>query len=298
MRPRPAGKKVADKYDKPRSFLSGLRNFFDGNEAAECADEIEETLIEADIDLDIAMEMAEKIRTGKYKSFDGAAAYLKEEFIKRLAGSGGGFELKKGVNAVILTGANGTGKTSTASKLAFFLRRQGKKVIFAAADTFRAAADEQLREWAVKTGVEAVSAPPGADPASVVFDAAAKAKKESADAVIVDTAGRLHTNANLMNELIKIKKVTAKTVPEENIESLITIDANTGKNAAAQAEKFNEAVSLTGAVLTKFDSSARGGSVIKISSALSIPVKFITFGEKMEDIDLFDPRKFAGELFG
>ncbi len=289
---------MADKFDKPRSFLSGLRNFFAGGGAVQCADEIEETLIGADIDTDIAMEMAEKVRSGKYKNFDEAAAYLKEEFIKRLEGSGGGINLKKGVNAVILTGANGTGKTSTASKLAFFLKKRGKKVIFAAADTFRAAANEQLREWAVKTGVEIVSAPPGADPASVVFDAAAKAKKESADAVIVDTAGRLHTNANLMNELIKVKKVTAKTVPEENTETLITIDANTGKNAAAQAEKFNEAVSLTGAVLTKFDSSARGGSVIKINSALSLPVKFITFGEKMEDIEPFSPRKFVDELFG
>ncbi|MFP4465441.1 MAG: signal recognition particle-docking protein FtsY [Candidatus Goldiibacteriota bacterium] len=286
-----------DKFSRPRSFLGKIKSFFDRGDIKEYLDELEELLISADIDMDIVDEMSELLEKNKLKTYEEAAGFLKKEFEKKLSHDGAGLEIKAPLHILLLTGINGSGKTSTAAKLAWLFKKKGKKVMFAAADTFRAAAIQQLASWAEKLGVELISGMENADPASVVYDAVMKAKKDRADLLIVDTAGRLHTKKNLMQELEKIKKIAMREVAEENIDAYIIIDANTGKNAYMQAKEFNACIKLSGIVLTKFDSSAKGGSVIGIRSGLNLPVKYITFGETSADIEEFSARKFTDELF-
>lgn len=284
-------------FKKPRSFLDKIKAVFNGGNVKEYIEEIEEALISADVDMEIVTELVENVKNGGFKNYEAAETYLKKVFTDRLS-----FENKKpdypGLTAIILAGVNGAGKTTTAAKLARYYGKKGRKAVFAAADTFRAAAPEQIRSWADKLGVEVVSGAENADPASVAHDAVVKAKASGASLVIIDTAGRLHTKSNLMQELQKIKRVVMKELSEEAVETLIAIDANTGKNAFLQAKEFNEAVKLDGVILTKFDSSARGGSILHIKTAINIPVKFITFGEDYDDMEEFDPAKFAEEFFG
>ena len=284
-------------FKKPRSFLDKIKAVFNSGNVKEYIDEIEEALVSADVDMAIVSELVDNVKNGGFKNYESAEAYLKKVFTERLS-----FENNKpdypGLKAIILAGVNGAGKTTTAAKLARYYGKKGRKAVFAAADTFRAAAPEQIRAWAEKLGVEIVSGAENADPASVAHDAVAKAKALNAGLVIIDTAGRLHTKSNLMQELQKIKRVVMKELPEEAVETLIAIDANTGKNAFLQAKEFNETVGLDGVILTKFDSSARGGSILHIKTAINIPVKFITFGEGWDDMEEFDPAKFAEEFFG
>jgi fused signal recognition particle receptor len=199
---------------------------------------------------------------------------------------------------VLVVGVNGTGKTTTIGKLAHLEQKAGHRVILAAADTFRAAAIGQLRIWADRTGAEVVAHAPGADPAAVVYDSLDAAIARDADTVIVDTAGRLHTKANLMDELAKIRRIVDRRIPDAQPETLFVLDATTGQNGLAQAIAFHAAVGLTGIVLTKLDSTARGGIVFSIASQLGIPVRYVGVGERAEDLVQFDPEAFVAALFG
>jgi len=212
----------------------------------------------------------------------------------------GGQEMKLGTrpSVILVIGVNGVGKTTTIGKLAALYKAQGKKVLLAAADTFRAAAIEQLDIWADRAGVDIVKHGEGSDPAAVVFDSLAAAKARGSDIVIVDTAGRLHNKKNLMEELSKIHRVIDRELPGADKEVLLVLDATTGQNAVNQAREFKNAANITGIALTKLDGTARGGVVLAIREGLGIPVKFIGVGEGIDDLRPFDPAEFAAELFG
>jgi fused signal recognition particle receptor len=201
-------------------------------------------------------------------------------------------------HAIMVVGVNGVGKTTTIGKLAYNYRQAGKQVLIAAADTFRAAANEQLEIWTKRAGVEIIQQTPGADPAAVAFDAQRSAQARAMDVLIIDTAGRLHTKVNLMEELKKIKRVLQKQDPAAPHEVLLVLDASTGQNAIEQARQFTAAVSVTGIVVTKLDGTAKGGVVLAISNELNIPVKFIGVGETIEDLQPFDRKAFVDALFG
>ncbi|MEI7541871.1 MAG: signal recognition particle-docking protein FtsY [bacterium] len=280
---------------KPRSFLDRLKSIFSSGPAKEHIEDLEEALIEADIDMNIVNELTEALKKEKISSYEAAKNFLKDQFVIKLKEDNS--KLLRHRKIIILTGINGAGKTTTASKLAHFYQARGKKVMFVAADTFRAAAIEQLDIWAKKTGTDIVKGLDGGDPAAIVFDGIKKAKKEGHDIVIIDTAGRLHTKVNLMQELLKIKKVVLKEFSEDDIDTLIIIDTNTGKNSFEQAKEFNETLKLTGVILTKFDSSAKGGSIIRIKHELKLPIKYMTFGENVEAIAEFNADEFVEGLF-
>ncbi len=282
-------------FVKPRSFLDRIKSIFSAGPAKEHIDDLEEALIEADIDLAIVDELTEALKKERVSSFEAAKKFLKDQFIFKLKENNP--DSVKHRKIMILTGINGAGKTTTASKLAHLYQSKGKKVMFVAADTFRAAAIEQLETWAKRSGTDIVKGMDGGDPAAVVFDGVVKAKKEGHDVVIIDTAGRLHTKVNLMQELLKIKRVILKEFPEEDIDTLIIIDTNTGKNAFSQAKEFNDTLKLTGVILTKFDSSAKGGSIIRIKHELNLPIKYMTFGENVEAISEFNAEEFVEGLF-
>ena len=201
-------------------------------------------------------------------------------------------------SVILVVGVNGAGKTTSIGKMAASFKEQGKKVLVAAADTFRAAAIEQLEVWTERAGVEMLKRPEGSDPASVAFDASKKAKEEGYDIVIIDTAGRLHTKKNLMDELGKINRTILKEIPDADIETLIVLDGTSGQNAVIQAKEFSEVTNITGIVLTKLDGTAKGGVVIGICSELNIPVKFIGVGEGINDLQKFDSKEFARALLG
>lgn len=205
------------------------------------------------------------------------------------------FENRKSV--ILVIGVNGVGKTTSVGKLAGKLKDQGKKVIMAAADTFRAAAGEQLSQWANRAGVELIGGQDGADPASVVYDAIAAAKARNADVLICDTAGRLHNKKNLMEELRKIYRIIEKEYPEAYLETLVVLDGTTGQNALAQAKQFHEVANVTGIILTKLDGTAKGGIAVAIESELDIPVKYIGVGETIDDLQKFDANEFVNALF-
>ena len=207
------------------------------------------------------------------------------------------YEFENRQSVVLVIGVNGVGKTTSVGKLAGQLKDEGKKVVLAAADTFRAAAIEQLTEWANRAGVEIIAQQEGSDPAAVIYDAVAAAKARNADVLICDTAGRLHNKKNLMNELSKIRRVIEREFPEAYLETLIVLDGTTGQNALVQAKQFKEVSDISGIVLTKLDGTAKGGIAIAIQSELGIPVKYIGIGEKIEDLQKFDADSFVNALF-
>jgi fused signal recognition particle receptor len=218
--------------------------------------------------------------------------------MRSMIGDGAPIAEEKGKMTVILViGVNGVGKTTSIAKIANVMKKKHKKVVLAAADTFRAAAIDQLEVWADRVGVEIIRHTEGSDPAAVVFDAAAAAKKREADVLIIDTAGRLHNKKNLMAELAKINRVVERELPDAVRETLLVLDATTGQNALIQAKEFKNAADITGLVLTKLDGTAKGGIVISIKQMLGIPVKFIGVGEKMDDLEEFDARDFISALF-
>ena len=268
----------------------------------ELFDELEETLIMSDLGGETSMEIIERLRSEVKSRRISDAQEVREVLCEIIAGildSGdNSLRLETKPSVIMVIGVNGVGKTTTIGKLASKLTADGKKVILAAADTFRAAAIDQLEIWANRTGVDIIKHEEGSDPASVVYDAAKAAKARGADVLICDTAGRLHNKKNLMEELKKIDRVLANELPDADRETLLVLDATTGQNAVSQAEQFSEAVGLTGIVLTKIDGTAKGGIVISIQSKLSIPVKFVGVGEGVEDLQEFDGRKFAAALFG
>lgn len=281
---------------KPKSFLERIKGFFSGAQAGEHAEELEAALIQADVAPEVAAEMTALLRSKKITDYEKAREHLKNVFREKLSAVKAPV-IPRDFCVILLTGVNGAGKTTAASKMAALYKAAGKKVLMIAADTFRAAAVEQLASWGERTGTAVHKGATGADPASVVFDGMLRAKKEGYNLVIADTAGRLQNKENLMSEMAKIKRVILRETPEEKIIPLIVIDANTGGNAYGQAKEFAAAVGLKGVILTKYDSTARGGSVIKISSGLNLPVVFLTFGEQPGDIEEFEAGKFVEELF-
>jgi len=266
-------------------------------------DEIEEVLIEADIGTEITAEVLDRARAqARERRVSGPEQF--REFIEadliEMLGPAGEPPPDDGARprVILVAGVNGSGKTTTIGKLADRLAREGHNVLLAAADTFRAAAIEQLGIWSKRVGVEMVKHKPGADPAAVAHDAAEAARARGIDYLIVDTAGRLHTRVNLMEELRKIARVLGKRIPTAPHEVLLVVDATTGQNGLAQAKLFTEALGVTGIVLTKLDGTAKGGIVFAIKQQLGIPVKYVGVGEEIDDLHEFDPGQFALALFG
>jgi fused signal recognition particle receptor len=281
--------------------MSRLRGLFGGVEiAAADWDEVEEALIAGDIGASLASRVVEGARARR--DAPSAEAAVRAELAALLAPRDPDWDLRPAVaghpTIILVVGVNGTGKTTTIGKLAHRESRAGRRVLLAAADTFRAAAIEQLRIWADRSRVEVVAHAPGADPGAVVYDALDAALARGADVVIADTAGRLHTKANLMDELAKIRRVIDRRLPGAVPETLFVLDATTGQNGLAQAVAFHAAVGLTGIVLTKLDSTARGGIVFAIEDQLRVPVRFVGVGEGIEDLLPFDPDRFVAALFG
>ncbi|HEX5014163.1 MAG TPA: signal recognition particle-docking protein FtsY [Candidatus Limnocylindrales bacterium] len=298
----PPPPEVAAAFDlglaRTRDALVGhLRGAFHGDQTD--WDEVEETLIAADVGATLAMEVVERARAKREQDPEAA---VRRELRALLVDREPGWEPRApaggGPAVVLVVGVNGTGKTTTIGKLAARYKAEGRRVVLAAADTFRAAAIDQLRVWADRAGVEIVAHKPDADPGAVVYDALDAAVARGADLVIADTAGRLHTKANLMDELSKIRRIVDKRLPGAEPETLFVIDATTGQNGLGQATAFNEAVGLTGVVLTKLDSTAKGGIVFAIEHDLEVPVRFIGVGEKIGDLLPFDPEAFVNALFG
>lgn len=300
-------------FDKIRSGLKKTRDvlFMDvkdvfriGRRVDEALlSELEERLVLADVGPRLAAEVVEEIRE-KYKKKEIEKAedildFLKNMLSRGLSDSADALIAKNpdGPTLVLMVGVNGTGKTTTTAKLARFLKDRGDKVLLAAADTFRAAAGEQLDIWANRIGVDIVRHADGADPAAVVFDACEAAVARKVDYVLVDTAGRIHTKANLMQQLEKIHRVAAKKIPGAPHEVLLILDATTGQNALSQAKVFTEGVGVTGLVLTKLDGTAKGGIVIAINRQIKLPIKFIGVGEKEGDFAPFDAKEFCDALF-
>lgn len=265
-------------------------------------DELEEVLVSSDLGAQTSYKLIERVRErlkrGESDQADLVKRYLKEEILSILKGGGNGINPEKGKPFVIMVvGVNGVGKTTTIGKLASRYRAEGRQVLMCAGDTFRAAAIEQLEVWGERAGCGVVKHKEGSDPSAVIFDALQAAKSRSMDILIADTAGRLHTKVNLMEELKKTKRVVEREVPGAPHETLLVLDATTGQNAVSQARLFKEAVEITGIVLTKLDGTAKGGVVVSIVDELNIPVKFIGIGESVEDLRPFDPTEFVEALF-
>jgi fused signal recognition particle receptor len=281
-------------------FMSRLRGVLrSGGPSDADWESVEELLIAGDVGGNLAMDVVERARARK--DAPSAEAAVRAELAARLLPGEHGWRPKPagpGLPAVILVvGVNGTGKTTTIGKLAHVYRAEGSSVLLAAADTFRAAAIDQLRIWSDRTGSQFVAHIPGADPAAVIYDALDAAMARKVDMVIADTAGRLHTKSNLMDELAKMRRVIDRRLPGSEPEVLFVLDATTGQNGLSQAKVFHEVVGLTGIVLTKLDSTAKGGIVFAIEDALGVPVRFVGVGEKLGDLLPFDPEAFVSALF-
>lgn len=299
--------KLKDGLSRTRkTFVRQIDALFLGKKTidAELLDDLEEILIMADIGAATTMELLDKTREQVRRNVLGDAlalkAALKEMILSYLLNINQPADRvlpAQGPFVVMVLGVNGVGKTTTIGKLAHKFTRAGQKVLLVAADTFRAAASEQLQIWGKRVGVEVVAQQAGADPSSVVYDALDYAKPRNFDVVLVDTAGRLHTKVNLMEELKKIKRVMDKKIPGAPHEILLVLDATTGQNAISQARLFNEAVDVTGLALTKLDGTAKGGIVINICREFNIPIRFIGIGEQMEDLRDFEPNEFVEALF-
>ena len=264
-------------------------------------DELEELLIMSDVGVGATEEIMERLRddvkSGRLKEKDQVIDALKT-ILAEMIGEGGELDLSTTPSIILVIGVNGAGKTTSIGKISNRLIQKGKKVVVAAADTFRAAAIDQLAVWCERSGADIVKQNEGSDPAAVVYDALNYAKKRGADVLIIDTAGRLHNKTNLMNELAKINRVIDKECPDAARENLLVLDATTGQNAILQAKEFRNAANITGLVLNKLDGTAKGGIVISIKKELDIPVKFIGVGEKIDDMQEFNNEEFVEALFG
>jgi len=273
----------------------------------EVLDNLEEVLITSDVGVDTTLRIIERIESrvskDKFLNTSELNAILKEEIVLLLEENNSGLvvgfedELPTTPYVIMVVGVNGVGKTTTIGKLAHHFKQAGKKVVLGAADTFRAAAVDQLSIWADRVGVEIVKQDMGSDPASVAFDTLSSAVAENADVVIIDTAGRLHNKVNLMNELSKIRRVMQKVIPEAPHEILLILDGSTGQNAFEQAREFTKATEVNALALTKLDGTAKGGVVLGISDQFQIPVKYIGIGEKLEDLQVFNRNEFVDSLF-
>ena len=281
-----------------KPFVSLFKSFKRVDE--DLLEELEEILVCADVGAQTTDEILEQLRAeikaNKIKDTEDVKDALKR-IMKDIVGEGGEIVFGDGITVILVIGVNGVGKTTSIGKIAASLKRQKKKVVVAAADTFRAAAIDQLAVWTDRAGVELIKHSEGSDPAAVVFDAINAAKKRNADVLIIDTAGRLHNKKNLMNELAKIDRVITRELPDSNRETLLVLDSTTGQNAVNQAKEFKNAADITGIVLTKLDGTAKGGIVFSIKNELDIPVKFIGVGEAIDDMEKFDADDFINALF-
>jgi fused signal recognition particle receptor len=285
------------------SIISGIDSVFGGFSQIDddFYEELEEVLIMGDIGVTTTCEIIEqlkaKVKDLKVKEPMECRQLLIDTIKEQLNSIDINYQFEDEKSVVFIIGVNGVGKTTTIGKLAGQFKEQGKKVVIAAADTFRAAAGEQLKEWASRADADMIGGQEGADPAAVVYDAVAAAKARGADILLCDTAGRLHNKKNLMDELGKINRVIEREYPEAFRETLVVLDATTGQNALVQARQFNETANITGVVLTKMDGSAKGGIAIAIQSELGIPVKYIGVGEKIEDLQKFNVDEYVEALF-
>ncbi len=285
-----------------QNIMSGLDSIFRSSEIDDdFYEELEETLIMADIGTkatsDIIESLQEKVRENKIKEASECKQLLIDSMKEQMSLAENAYEFENKKSVLLIVGVNGVGKTTSVGKLAGQIKGMGKRVLLAAADTFRAAAIEQLTEWANRSGVEIIAQQEGSDPAAVVFDAVTAAKARNTDVLICDTAGRLHNKKNLMEELRKINRVIDREYPDCYKETLVVLDGTTGQNALVQAKQFCEVTDVTGIILTKLDGTAKGGIAIAIMSELGIPVKYIGVGEKIDDLQKFDPNDFIDALF-
>lgn len=291
-----------------RSFFERLSRVVVGKSKVDddLLDNIEEALIASDMGVDTTLKIVDalqdRVERDRYVSFEELMGMLREEIASLLDTDGGTgevqpFDFAKKPYVIMVVGVNGVGKTTTIGKLASMLRAQGKKVVLGAADTFRAAAVDQLTIWAERSGADIVKQQMGADPASVAFDTVSSAAAKGADVVIIDTAGRLHNRVDLMNELTKIRNVMRKVVPDAPHEVLLVLDGSTGQNAFQQAKEFSKATDVTALAVTKLDGSAKGGVVIGIVDQFRIPIKFVGVGEGVDDLKIFDKKEFVNSLF-
>lgn len=285
------------------NIVSGIDSVFNGFSSIDedFYDELEETLIMGDIGVDatekILTRLREQVKENHIKEPAQCKDFLIQSIKDQMQAGETAYDFEKEQSVILIIGVNGVGKTTSVGKLAGILKSQGKKVLIAAADTYRAAAGEQLSEWANRAGVDMIGGAEGADPASVVYDAVNAAKARHADILICDTAGRLHNKKNLMEELKKINRIIDKEFPDAHRENLVVLDGTTGQNALNQAREFGETADLTGIILTKMDGTAKGGIAVAIQSELNVPVKYIGVGEKIEDLQKFDSAQFVNALF-
>ena len=285
------------------AVVSGIENVFLGYDVIDedFYEELEETLIMGDIGIrastDIIEELRKRVKDEHLTSPSQCKDVLIETIKQRIDLGENAYEFENRKSVVFVIGVNGVGKTTSVGKLASQLKNDGKKVLVVAADTFRAAAIEQLEEWTKRAGVDIIAQNEGSDPGAVVFDACKAAKARNTDVMIVDTAGRLHNKKNLMEELKKINKIIEREYPDAYRETLVVLDGTTGQNALEQARVFNEAANITGIILTKLDGSAKGGIAVAIQAELSIPVKYVGVGEKIDDLHKFNSKEFVDALF-
>jgi fused signal recognition particle receptor len=293
--------RLKDRLSKTRkTFSEGFDRIVAGRQRIDddLLEELEELLITSDIGVQTALMLIEKVSSSKITEVDRVKSFLKDEILALLESRAAEPQIAtSGPQVIMIVGVNGTGKTTTIGKLAARATAAGKKVLIGAADTFRAAAIEQMAIWAERANADIVKHREMADPAAVAFDAVEAAQARDADLVLIDTAGRLHTKVNLMEELKKIKRAISKKIPDAPHEILLILDATTGQNALSQAELFNDALGVTGLALTKLDGTAKGGIVISICNALKIPLKYIGIGEKVEDLQKFNAAEFVDALF-
>ena len=285
------------------NIVSGIDSIFHGfsNIDDDFYEELEEILIMGDLGvhatMDIIEDLKEKVKKNHIKEPVECKQFLIESIKEQMDVGEAAYEFEHQTSVVLVIGVNGVGKTTTIGKLAGKLRQQGKKVVLAAADTFRAAAGEQLKEWAQRAEADLIGGQEGSDPAAVVYDAVAAAKSRKTDVLLVDTAGRLHNKKNLMEELRKINRVLEREYPEAHRETLIVLDGTTGQNALAQAKEFKDVTDISGIVLTKMDGTAKGGIAVAIQAELGIPVKYIGVGESIDDLQKFNSDDFVNALF-
>lgn len=285
------------------NIVSSIDSIFSGYSSIDddFYEEIEEILVMGDLGINetnnIIEDLKRQVAEKKIKDPQECKKLLMDSIKAQMAVGEAAYEFENRKSVVLVIGVNGVGKTTSVGKLAGKLKNQGKKVVLAAADTFRAAAGEQLTQWANRAGVELIGGQAGADPASVVYDAIAAAKARNADVLLCDTAGRLHNKKNLMDELHKIYRIIEREYPEAYLETLVVLDGTTGQNALLQARQFNEVADVTGIILTKLDGTAKGGIAVAIESELDIPVKYIGVGESIDDLQKFNSDEFVNALF-
>ena len=296
--------KLAEGLTKTRNnIMNSVSNIFTGHDIIDddFYEELEETLIMADLGIttttSVIENLKDKVKELKIKDPADCKKLLMDSLKEQMQVKPDAYDFENKKSVVLMIGVNGVGKTTSVGKLASQLKNSGKKVLVAAADTFRAGAIEQLTEWARRSDVELIAQNEGSDPAAVVFDAVNAAKARNVDVLICDTAGRLHNKKNLMDELNKIYRIVSKEYPEAAVEILVVVDGTTGQNAKEQARQFSEAAPVNGIVLTKLDGTAKGGIAIAIESELSIPVKYIGIGEKIDDLQKFNADEFVEALF-